>query len=80
MPVAQTSFKVRGRGPFPIDMLRYDSAWPDQATDAAAIADSFERRPYVQGQRTEPWEITLLSADRTAPTIGRWDSFNVKVL
>lgn len=73
MPVALKSFCVSGRGPFPMDMLRYDSAWPEQTEDAYAIASSYADDPGIK------WEINLLSSDRMAPTARRWDSFNCKV-
>lgn len=73
------TFKVRGRGNFPIDMLRYDSAWPTSAEDAAKITDSFGQFTRAPGERRAPWEISLTSIV-LAPTIGRWESFNVKVI
>lgn len=72
MPVAIKTFTVVGRGPFPIDMLRYDSAWPMDTNDASEITKS-----YVSNFK---WEVRLNTADRMAPTRGRWDSFNVRVL
>ena len=38
----RTDFEVEGVGAFPIDMLRYTSAWPKGESDARAIEDSFE--------------------------------------
>lgn len=79
MPVAKTSFTVSGRGPFPVDMLRYDSAWPADAADVLAICNSFEPNMNSGEPRDRRWTVKLYSADITAPTRGRWDSFLVKV-
>lgn len=38
----RTDFEVEGAGAFPIDMLRYTSAWPKGESDARAIEDSFD--------------------------------------
>lgn len=62
-------YNVTGSGPFPIDMLRYDQAWPkSEGRDSAAIESSFLPR---QGARVR--EITLGS--HTTPTEVRWKSF-----
>ncbi|KKK78562.1 hypothetical protein LCGC14_2842300, partial [marine sediment metagenome] len=33
MAMKMRAYTVRGRLPFPLDMLRYDSCWPDSAVD-----------------------------------------------
>lgn len=38
----RTDFEVEGVGEFPVDMLRYTSAWPMGESDTSAIADSFD--------------------------------------
>lgn len=73
MTVAQTTFTVEGYGAFPLDMLRYDSAWPVDTSDAREIEASIA----VEGAGR--WTVRLNSADRHAPTIGRWESFNCRV-
>ena len=60
-------FSVRGRGRFPIDMLRYDSCWPFQTKDSAAIE--------ADGVRT----VTLESASPNR-TAARWRSFGWEVV
>lgn len=72
MALKQTSFKVEGRGPFPIDMLRYDSAWPATGADASII----ENLNHVRERRT----VTLNSIGIGAPTIARWNSFLWRVV
>ncbi len=60
------SYTVTGRGNFPIDMLRYDAAWPMTGDDAANITATFQ-------PRAGRWTIKLASA--RLPTEGRWSSF-----
>ena len=54
-------FAVRGNGPFPFDMLRYDSCWPAQQADVSRLMDTGDRI------------VTLES--RCRPTVERWVSF-----
>jgi len=65
------SFKVTGRGEFPLDMLRYDECWPSTTLDAMSI-----ETPANRGKRT----VTLESNRYMAPTEGRWLSFGWRVL
>lgn len=60
-------FTVEGCGPFPIDMLRYDSCWPkSERYDSSNIAGAHDR-----GRR----RVVLITADDAAPTPDRWESF-----
>ncbi|MCW2764023.1 MAG: hypothetical protein JWR85_4224 [Marmoricola sp.] len=61
-------FTVAGRGPFPVDMLRHDCAWPREGSDAAKLLTD------------EPREIVLLSDRLLHPTTGRWASFGWTVI
>lgn len=61
-------FVVKGIGRFPVDMLRYDCAFPRTGEDAIKIEQA------VSGELRK-WEISLCSESRNAPTIGRWESF-----
>lgn len=63
-------FTVEGSGPFPLDMLRYDSAHPSSETDANRAQDA------ERGRR----RVTLLSTAWKAPTVGRWESFGWHVV
>ena len=66
------TFVVEGSGRFPIDMLRYDQAWP--ATVQAGI-DITSTEPHDdQGNR-----VVQLHA-KQQPTIGRWASFGWQVI
>jgi hypothetical protein len=42
----RTDFEVEGTDVFPIDMLRYTSAWPKDEIDARTIEDSYDERPW----------------------------------
>ena len=60
-----TIFTVSGRGRFPVDMLRYDEAFPADGMSAANIVDNpAERR-----------NVTLITHRRFGPTNDRWASF-----
>lgn len=61
------TFHVLGRGPFPIDMLRYDMCRPKSESDSATIVRSFLPR---DGQERR---VTLVGPK--APTEFRWGSF-----
>ena len=59
-------YTVIGSGYFPVDMLRYDAAWPDSQEDAGRILDFEANR-----------EVKLRSY--RIPTIARWKSFGWQV-
>ena len=61
-------YTVEGKGSFPIDMLRYDAAYPAREEDSYQIA--YDER----GLR----KVNLTSY--FAPTPGRWESFMWRVL
>lgn len=56
-------FIVEGRGPFPVDMLRYDRCFPHDSADASQILEPRERR-----------KVTL-TTDSPRVTPARWRSF-----
>lgn len=64
-------FVVRGKGPFPFDMLRYDSCWP--VDGAIFFGFGMPGDPYY-GERS----IELRS--HTMPTEDRWASFGWNVI
>lgn len=71
--MARPSFKnftVEGAGPFPLDMLRYDSAHPRTETDANKAQDA------ERGRRT----VTVTTWSPNAPTVRRWESFGWRVV
>ncbi len=65
-------FTVEGSGPFPFDMLRYDSCYP-----VSEAQDSSKLGMYQKDRR----EVTLRCRGGSkedvarAPTTGRWNSF-----
>lgn len=61
------TYKVRGAGDFPLDCLRYDSAYPDTQEDARVAQ-------YEDSLRT----VTLVSLND--PTPDRWQSFGWQVV
>lgn len=68
---------VTGSGQFPVDMLRYDSCYPASETDSGIIASTFTNygtwRVHV---RMRPLEK---KKDKKYWTVGRWESFGVKI-
>ena len=65
---------VKGRGRFPMDMLRYDMAHPMREGDARIIFLSC--RGYAEDAQ-EVWEVMLESYH--TPTRDRWSSFGWSV-
>ncbi len=59
--VPTLDYWVSGSGPFPVDMLRHDEAWPATSFDATLVLSG------------EPRVVRLRS--RITPTIGDWRSF-----
>jgi hypothetical protein len=73
-----SKFVVHGRGPFPLDMLRYDECYPDSTADAELIALSFDTEC-----RPSSWKIALRTNQAIRywqPCVARWASFSVSVL
>lgn len=70
---------VRGRSPFPLDMLRYDRAYPHTEKDSGELR-----------RATETWsreDVTVVLVSKTDPrkptghrSEGRWNSFGWHVL
>lgn len=63
---------VRGSLSFPIDMLRYDAAWPATETDSNAIQSTFW--PETKGL------VQVEVYARRNLTVGRWRSFGWDVI
>ncbi len=62
---------------FPLDMLRYDSCWPESDQDALAIAKSLEKYP------DEACSVTVCRHSTSKRDLGwtdaRWESFGCKI-
>jgi hypothetical protein len=61
---------VEGAGDFPIDMLRYDSAFPFEQTDAGCMLRREKRRVV----------LVRRGVDVGSGTPARWESFTWKVI
>lgn len=68
---------VQGRGSFPVDMLRYDSCYPNSERDSSLIEGTL--RDYMSKNRPERWSICIRSAGENPWTVGRWESFGCKI-
>ena len=72
-------FTVRGKGPFPFDMLRYDSCFP---TDGESAARMHYSRVETIGNNLR--DVTLTAVGYTpcggGPTVARWESFGWNVV
>jgi hypothetical protein len=64
---------VAGRGPFPLDMLRFDGCWPKTGGDVFSISSSITRDS--QEYRVTVMKFTDAKATDTTFTVGRWNSF-----
>lgn len=65
------TFKVKGFGRFPVDMLRYDRCFPTRETDSYKIVHAIENGG-------DTWEVGVSAFCETKtwkPTEGRWKSF-----
>ena len=62
-------YTVAGSGSFPIDMLRYDTSFPEHETESLRLED----RNRLQERR----EVDLVHRGEKewSPTVGRWNSF-----
>ena len=67
----RTEFTVTGIGPFPMDMLRYDQAWPKTKEDGDTILTTYRPENCLA-----EFQITLLTdgAFGAGPTTARWES------
>ena len=70
--IMHTIFTVEGNGEFPLDMLRYDEAYPLRQEDARKITDS------IKGELRK-WKINLGTESSKDVAVQRWNSFLIKV-
>mgnify|MGYP001606312643 CR=1 FL=1 len=64
-----TKVVVAGCGPFPIDMLRYDSCVPQTEIEVAALVSA------SGDYKTRRVQLYRYSYDATPATAARWQSF-----
>lgn len=70
MPKARVSIqKFKGSTPFPLDMLRYDQAYPVSQRDVQKILETFAVRS------PEPVSIEVAVQHAKGFTLSRWQSF-----
>ena len=69
------TYEVTGIGGFPMDMLRYDSAWPADSDGADAIWENIFYHDREKRDGVKP--IRLRSYQQ--PTVDRWRSFGWSV-
>lgn len=67
---------VEVRGPFPLDMLRYNRCWPVSEEDVQAMIRSLASPP------KQPYRVTLKALSRSAEhwAKARWESFGATVV
>lgn len=65
-------FRVYGRGPFPVDMLRHDCCYPADTTSAFQIME--DASGGIETYR-KVREVVLITNMRLGPTVERWRSF-----
>ena len=64
------TYEVTGTGPFPLDMLRYDTAYPDNPRAVDTLPDARRGLSATSGVR-----FTLRLRSQYPPTTERWRSF-----
>ena len=65
------TYKVSGKAPFPVDMLRYDQAFPRHEDQSHLITSEFD--PFVAPPTGAVMTVEL--GGLRPPTFGRWESF-----
>lgn len=74
------TFTVQGSGTFPIDMLRFDSAYPATETVSGRIEATFNRHhDPLAGTSEKPISLHHRGERDWEPTVGRWESFGWSV-
>lgn len=69
-------FTVEGEGDFPLDMLRYDNAWPELESEIYKLTPALAER-YGQPRTVK---LVRFAFNREGPTEARWKRFAWKVL
>lgn len=69
-------FRVEGNNSFPIDMLRYDGAYPaDEQQSGRILSTFYPNREPGQGAQS----VEVIATYNSAPNFRRWESFGWKV-
>lgn len=67
-------------GGFPLDMLRFDSAWPSAPSDAAMIETLIRADDAEIAKLPRMVKVSLDTSRLLSPTVARWESFCVRVV
>lgn len=73
------TFKVNGKGLFPMDMLRYDRCYPAGPESVAAIVQRTSADGLSQPERRDAVLCHVTSDRHWKPEDGRWTSFGWEV-
>jgi len=73
------TYRVIGRGDFPVDMLRYDMAYPADSESASALIFDHLKGEAAYHDFRQTMRIVTLKSLR-APTEARWRSFRWAVV
>ncbi len=77
-------FTVRGRGEFPLDMLRYDCCWPRRGDDVAKITPIYATITPESKDEMATRDVRLVKYAhlKRGPFVeaGRWRSFGWEVV
>jgi hypothetical protein len=69
------NFTVKGRGQFPLDMLRYDMCWPQTTQDVSIITGSIGLKDQdIMDQHGPKGGYTVSLQALQPPSIKRWES------
>jgi hypothetical protein len=71
-------FTVKGRGEFPVDMLRYDEAKPATPGDQALVSSHTD--PYTDSSEEITVNLVISGAEFRTPSADRWKTFGWEVL
>ena len=74
----QYTYEVTGRLPFPVDMLRYDAAYPTDPRSVDTLTAALKGSYGVVLAPTEVAPIIRLRSNYP-PTVDRWKSFGWRV-
>lgn len=80
MALHHRTFTVRGRGEFPLDMLRYDTCWPRRGEDVHRIEPSYATGEGDLSKREV--NLAMYTPIKRGPftTWERWNSFGWQVI
>lgn len=79
MPTYGTTFKVRGKGEFPDDMLRYDHCYPRTQDDVVVLHPHYTNIEARQSIRVVGL-ASIYYMKNWKPTSERWRTFGWEVL